>query len=329
MLPRRMHVAIALPTQAAGSGGGGIAYIHGLAAALRGLGVRVDLLEGDSPVFPPGVLPIIDGMLLPTLAPRLDELVSRDAVALMHRVSAQAGRDPAAREAVQAIERQMLPALRRVIATSAPVAERLQHEFGVEAPHVVAPGAADLPRAAGSGEPGCRILSVGVLTPRKGHDRLLRALVRLMDLDWTLLIAGSAGRDPVHAAGLAALITELGLDRRATLLRDPEPDALEAAWRGADLFALATCWEDYPAAVAEALRRGLPAVVTDAAGALPPPEAAAVCALDDAATLSKCLRRMVFDRALREDMAKAAWTAGQALPGWPDRAREFDAILRS
>jgi hypothetical protein len=63
------------------------------------------------------------------------------------------------------------------------------------------------------------------------------------------------------------------------------------------------------------------------AEALVPPEAGAVCSADDMATFGKCLRRLLFDRALRDDMAEAAWRAGQELPGWRQRAGEFAAIL--
>ncbi len=323
-----MNIAFALPTPAE-TGGGGTHFIQGIAPALRGLGHHVDLLEGDAPSLPPDAVPVIDGMLLPRLLPRLDELIARDAAVLVYHVSAAAGRDTAARQGVQETERLMLPRLRRVIATSRPVATQLEQAFGLVNPRVVVAGAADLPRS----QPGpeCRILSVGVLTPRKGHDRLLRAMARLTDLDWHLVIAGDATRDPVHAATLAALIEDLGLSSRASLLVNPEPPALAADWAGASLFALATSWEGYAAAVAQALRRGIPVVVTDGgeAGALVTPESGAVCALDDAATFGKCLRRLVFDDALRADMAVAAWQAGQALPGWAQQAQALDSILRS
>jgi hypothetical protein len=36
---------------------------------------------------------------------------------------------------------------------------------------------------------------------------------------------------------------------------------------------------------------------------------------------------VIFDRALRTDMAEAAWTIGQMLPDWSTQARAFaDAI---
>jgi glycosyltransferase involved in cell wall biosynthesis len=322
-----MRLAFALPTPAETGGGGGTDYVNGLVPALRGLGHEVELLEGDDPALPDGAMPVIDGMLLPRLRSRLEALVAADAAVLVHHVSAAAGRDEGARDGVLAIEREMLPRIRRVIATSRPVADRVQSEFGVAATPVL-PGARDLPRNQPGGEAPV-VLSVGVLTRRKGHDLLLRAMAQLVDLQWRLVIAGDSGREPAHARELAALIEELGLARRATLLADPDPGALQEAWKQASVFALATRWESYASGVAEALRRGIPAVVSDGgeAGTLVPPEAGAVCSKDDMATFGKCLRRLLFDRPLREEMAAAAWDAGQRLPGWTEQARAFVRAL--
>ncbi len=327
-----MHIAFALPGRA-DTGGAGLAYAEAMAAGLRAVGHTVDVTEDDNPAWAPGAMPVIDGLLVPHLAPRLEALVQADAVALIHHALARAGRDAEQRAEVAATMRAMLPRLRRVVTTSQPVADRLMQEFGVAAVDVVVPGAHDLPRnVAANGT--CRILSVGVLTPRKGHDVLLRALARLGDLDWSLTIAGAAGRDPEHAAYLATLIPELGLADRVRLLADPDDATLDALWRKAHLFALATRWEGYAAGVAEALRRGIPVVVTQndksgGGGALVPMSAGTVCALEDEPTLSKCLRRVVFDTALRAEMAEGAWRAGQGLPSWPAQAALLDRVLRS
>ena len=324
-----MHIAFARPTLDETGAGGGTDYLNGLIPALLALGHKVDVSESASKEFPAGAVPVVDGMLLPRMAERLEELAARDAVALIHHVGAAAGRDEAARPEVEAAERAMLPRFRRIIATSAPVASRLHSEFEVPA-QAVPPGIGELPRTAPqAGDPA--VLAVGVLTRRKGHDILVRAMSRLVDLPWTLTVAGDAGREPAFAAELAANIEELGLARRITLLADPDPQALQREWERASVFALATRWEGYAASVAEALRRGIPVVVTDggAAGELVPPDAGAVCSVDDPATFSKCLRRLLFDRALRTDMAEAAWRAGQDLPGWQIQAQAFAAILRS
>jgi glycosyltransferase involved in cell wall biosynthesis len=324
-----MHLAFALPEPAKTGGGGGAHYINSLAPALRALGHQIDVITGDHPAFPPGAVPVIDGMLLPLLHPHLDAFIAADSLVLVHHVSAAAGRDEGDRERIRIIEREMLPRMRRAIATSQPVAARLQTEFGLAA-STVPPGAHDLPRTLPDPDDPV-ILAVGVLTRRKGHDLLLRAAERLTDLPWRLVIAGDAGREPAHPAQLAALAEELGLANRTTLLADPSPDALERAWSTATVFALATRWEGYPSAVAEALRRGIPPVVTDGgdAGALVGAGTGAVCPVDDLATFGKCLRRLLFDRDLRADMAEAAWQAGQKLPSWNQRAQEFLAILEN
>lgn len=325
-----MHLAFATPAAAETGRGGGAAYIAGLVQGLRALGHHAELLTGPDPIFPPGVVPVIDGMLLPLLRPRTDELLAADAVALVHHVSAAAGRDDGARERVQTIETQMLPRMRRVVATSEPVAERLATAFGIAA-QIVPPGANDLPRATPADDDNPLMLSVGVLTRRKGHDRLLNAASRLTDLPWRLVIAGDSGREPAHAAELAALIEELGLADRAELIADPSPETMQRAWNAASLFALATRWEGYPAAVAEALRRGIPVVATSAGdpGKLVPIDAGAVVAPDDMASFGKALRRLLFDRNLRRDMANEAWQAGQRLPDWRTRAESFITYLES
>lgn len=321
-----MHLLFIAPQPA--PPGGGTQFNDGMMPALRALGHTVESAAPDAPV-PPGAVPVIDGLALPAVAARIDALAAQGAVAIVHHASAAAGRDLAAREEVRALERAVLPRLRRVVSTSAAVAERLVQDYGVAAPVVLQPGMAELPRSTGSGGTSCRILSAGVLTPRKGHDRLMQALAPLLDLEWSLLIAGDAQRDPVHAAGLPALALSLRIAPRVELLADPDGAALAGAWAGADLFVTASSWEGYPAGVAEALRRGVPAVALAVGGvpALLPQSAGMVCAPDDPSTFSKCLRRAVHDRGLRAAMAAGAWAAGQRLPGWPQQARAFEALL--
>lgn len=309
------------------SGAGPVrAYARGIAPALRGLGHAVEVVA-DGASIPPGARPVLDGMMLPALAGELGELTGRGAVALVHHPGAAAA-GPAG-DTTRVVERTWLPRFGRVVATSRPVADRLMAEFGIapERLAVVTPGAPDAPRSPGSGGPGCAVLSVGALSPRKGHDALLRALAGLPDLDWRLTIAGSM-RDVAHAAQLADFVGGAGLAGRVRIAADPDPDELDALWRGADLFALATRWEGYPAAVAEALRRGLPVATTDAGAGLLPAGGGTSCPAGDDAALSKCLRRMIFDTSLRAAMADAAWLAGRALPDWPAQAALFIESIR-
>jgi len=323
-----MHATLIVPAPL-DTVSGGYAYDRRIVAGLRALGHTVDVR--DAAVLPAETIPVIDGLALPGFVGAEAALRARRAVALIHHPTAsESGLDEADRAARRAMERRLLPCFARVIATSAATAEQLAADFGVAAERiaVVVPGTDDAPRSAGSGGPACHVLSVGALVPRKGHEVLMRALARLFDLDWHLTIAGGP-RDSVHAHSLQALADELLITRRVRFAGEVVDAALEALWQRADLFALATHYEGYGMVVAEALKRGLPVVVTagGAAGALVSPQAGVVCQPGDVVTLSKSLRRLIFDVELRSDCAEAAWQIGQALPGWDDQARAFAAAL--
>jgi glycosyltransferase involved in cell wall biosynthesis len=237
----------------------------------------------------------------------------------------------AARDILEPVERTLFAACPRLVATS-PMTARTLAEFGADPARIatVEPGTDPAPRSAGSGGPGCRILSVGALVPRKGHDVLLRALERLTDLEWTLRVAGPPA-DPVHARSLSALAEELGLAARVTFLGALDDAALEAEYAAADLFALATWYEGYGMVVAEAEARGLPlALCTGGAVAeIAAPGAAILAPPGDAISLSRGMRRPIFDAALRAQMAEASWQGGQALPRWPAQAAKLVAALEA
>jgi glycosyltransferase involved in cell wall biosynthesis len=59
-----------------------------------------------------------------------------------------------------------------------------------------------------------------------------------------------------------------------------------------------------------------------------PHSAGILCAPDDAITLSKCLRRAIFDHGLRAGLAEGAWQAGLAMPGWPQQALAFLSLIQ-
>lgn len=81
--------------------------------------------------------------------------------------------------------------------------------------------------------------------------------------DWTLVIAGPDELD--HSAELRARVTTLGLAGRVRVA-GPVPDAdKDAAFAAADLFVLPSFSENFGIVVAEALARGVPAIVSDGA----------------------------------------------------------------
>ena len=342
-----MRVALLVPGRIA-TVSGGYGYDRAIVAGLRAAGHAVDVVEigGRHPLpdaaaiaaaraawagLAADAVPVIDGLGLPAFDGLGAALAARRAVGLIHHPTAlETGRNDADRDALKAIEGRMFPRLARIVVTSEATGVRLADEFGVDPARVavVVPGTSDAPRSLGSAGPGCEILSVGGLIPRKGHDVLLQALAKLFDLDWRLTIAGGP-RDGVHAHSLRALTEELGVAQRVVFAGEVVDAALDALWQRADIFALATHYEGYGMAIAEALRRGIPVAVTrgGAAGAMVTAEAGVVCDPGDVVTLSKSLRRLIFDRPLRGDVAEAAWQVGRGLPDWPEQARLFAAAL--
>ncbi|TPG59572.1 glycosyltransferase [Roseomonas nepalensis] len=342
-----MRIAFAVPAPLSAVSGG-YEYDRRLLAGLRDLGheVRVEEMPGRHPLpdaeaeaAARGVLDrlgsaealVVDGLGLPAFAAFAEGGWTGRGLGLVHHPTAlERGFPETEREALRGLERALFPRLARLVTTSRLTASRLAPEFGADPGRIgtVEPGTEPAPRATGSGGPGCAILAVGNLIPRKGHDVLLRALGRLTDIDWTLTIVGG-GRDAAHAALLRALAEELGIAARVTFAGQVEGAALEALLARADLFAAASWWEGYGMAVAEALARGLPLAVTEggALADLAPRDAAVICAPGDHNSLSRAMRRPIYDPGLRAAMSDAAWRAGQRLPRWSDRAAAFAAEI--
>jgi len=342
-MPRRVHFAI---PGALDSPTGGYGYDRALIAHLPAQGWEaVHLpLPGGFPLpdraalaaaeaalagLPDGALVLADGLAFGAM----DAAAAREGgrlclIALVHHPLAdETGLPPPEAARLSATEARALAAARAVICTSHATAERLTRGFGVP-PHrltVAEPGTAPAPPARGSGADPL-ILSVGSLTPRKGHDLLISALAGLADLRWRARIVGAAP-DPTTAAALAAQIAAAGLEGRIALA-GPVAD-IAAEYAAADLFALASRHEGYGMAYAEALAHGLPVVATrvgPVAGFLPP-AAGALVPPEDAPALRAALAPLIADPAARRTAAAAARAAGLRLPRWEDTAATVARVL--
>ena len=326
---------------------GGYGYDRRLIAALRASGrdVRHLPLAGCYPepdaaarasagaafaALPDGARVLVDGLAygaLPDIAAR--EARRLRLVALVHHpLGDETGLDPATAARLEAGERAALAHARAVVCTSPATGRRLVAAFGVPpgALTVAPPGTDRAPRAPGGGDPPL-LLSIGSLIPRKGHDVLVDALAMIAFRPWRTRIVGSAALDPACAAALAAQIDAVGLDDRIALVGTVVDTRAELA--AADLFVLASEYEGYGMAFAEALSQGVPVVacragaiadlVPEAAGALVPPR--------DPPALAAALATLLDDPARRRRAAEAAWEAGRGLPGWDETAARVAAAL--
>jgi glycosyltransferase involved in cell wall biosynthesis len=173
------------------------------------------------------------------------------------------------------------------------------------------------------------LLAVGAVVPRKGYDVLIEALGRLVALDWQLVIAGDCKRDRATAAELAAAVARKRLERRVCLAGAVNEHELTALYGDADVFVLASRFEGYGMAYAEAIAYGLPVIGTRT-GAVPdtvPAGAGILVPPDDAVALAAALRSMIADEGLRKRCSDAARKT--PMPTWEAAAQTFLDVLQS
>jgi glycosyltransferase involved in cell wall biosynthesis len=109
------------------------------------------------------------------------------------------------------------------------------------------------------------------------------------------------------------------------------PQRLAALYAEADVFVLASHFEGYGMAYAEALAHGLPVIGTNG-GAIPdtvPPEAGLLVAPGDISAFARALRRVIGDAELRRRLAGGARAAAPQLPTWRQSAEIFARALEA
>jgi glycosyltransferase involved in cell wall biosynthesis len=294
--------------------------------------------------LPHGAIVVIDGLALAGLERVLDAEAARLCpVALVHHpLALETGVDAASAKLLENAERSALALVRRVICTSQWTARTLAADYRVPATsiRVVEPGvdrraAAKGARSAGASRPpsgdgdALNLLCVATLTPRKGHALLFEALAELRDRRWHLTCAGSITSDAATTAALERQLDRLALRSRVSLLGDLDKETLERHYERADLFVLASYFEGYGMALAEAVARGIP-VVSTTGGAIPetvPADAGMLVAPGDGRALVKALATMLDDAGARSRLAANARKARARLPTWRGAAEKFAAAL--
>lgn len=326
---------------------GGYGYDRKIIEGLKSLGWTVNLMplgEGfpvptDAALqsadkmlsaLPDGTLVMIDGLAFGILDDWAKAHAARlRIVALVHHpLALETGLSASEQQRFRESERAALASARHVIVTSPMTAREISSNYGVEDRDITValPGTA---KAALSPTDNAvpRILSVGTLSRRKGHDVLLAALKLVEDLDWEATIIGSKTLDPTTSAALALQVDEFNLGRRVQLAG--EVDDPHDVFAGADIFALASRYEGYGMVFAEALAYELP-IVACQAGAVPdvvPEDAGILVPVDDAAAFGLALRRLLTDPNERQARANAARQAAELLPDWPETAQIISDTL--
>jgi len=282
---------------------------------------------------------VIDGLALGSFGARAVALAKRHPyIALVHHpLAKESGLTTQQAQALFDSEKTTLSHASCVVVTSPTTAGTLAAEYGVNRQniHVVIPGL-DRPnqrvqptQSIASKNKPLQFLAVGALVPRKGFDVLLEALHIALAHDWLLTIVGDASRSPHTTAAIKAQINALGLTSRVTLAGSLSPEALAEQYRCADVFVLASHYEGYGMAYAEALAWGLPVIGTTG-GAVEqtvPAEAGLLVAPGQPEAFAGALVQVLKDPIKRERMRLAAQQHGQHLPTWVDTAKAFAEVL--
>jgi glycosyltransferase involved in cell wall biosynthesis len=325
---------------------GGYKYDRRVIAGLRQRGCEVDLIDlGDGfprprPETLAAALPslrrapagqpiVVDGLALGVLPEAAAALRERNPlIALVHHpLALESGLSTGEAQALRESERTALAAVSRVIVTSPATRRILVTEYGVPddiitvaLPGIERTGAAPGRRPAGNT---INLLAVGAVVRRKGYDVLIEAVDRLAGLNWQLVIAGDCKRDHGTVSELTAMIARKRLERRVCIAGSVSDRELGELYRDAHIFVLASRFEGYGMAYAEAVAHGLPIIGTRT-GAIPdtvPPGAGILVPSDDAAALGTALRSMISYGWLRERCAGVARAA--PMPTWDAAAQAF------
>ncbi|HTC54190.1 MAG TPA: glycosyltransferase family 4 protein [Steroidobacteraceae bacterium] len=327
---------------------GGYGYDRRIISGLLSLGWRVTVHQLDASFpqptaaalehaqtllarLPERALVLVDGLAAGAMPQVLRTQAARlRLVALVHHpLAAESGLAAHRALELRNSEQLALQAMRHVIVTSEATKLALGF-YGVDPDSisVVEPGTDAAALAYATHGSTLKMLCVAALIPRKGHDVLFDALARLPPR-WTLICVGSLQRSAATVAQLRKQLQALGLERQVTLAGEVDAATLDAHYRQADLFVLATRFEGYGMAVAEALAHGLPVVSTnvDAIAERVGPDAGLLVAPDDAPALSAALSRILNEPALLDHLAAGAALIRNTLPQWPESCARMSRIL--
>lgn len=158
-----------------------------------------------------------------------------------------------------------------------------------------------------------RIVSIGSLNPKKGHDTLLHAVskIRAAGVNLTCDIVGEGSERPY----LESLHEELHLGDSVRLLGSMSNDLAQEQVRGADAFVLACRIgprgdrDGIPVALMEAMAMGVPVISTQVSGI---PELVVdgvtglLCPPDDVDSLAKAITSLLADHHHSLDLSRRA-----------------------
>ncbi len=172
------------------------------------------------------------------------------------------------------------------------------------------------------------VLFLGRLSAKKSPDLLLRAFAELssrcIGIPMTLVFAGPD--EGGVKAKLEQMATQLGVRTKVQFTGPLFGESKWAAYRDADVFALASQNENFGNTAAEAVAAGTPVIVTEQCGIAPLlANEAGLVVRHDKAELSRALERILSEAELRSQLANGCANVASRL-GWDEPVRDMEAL---
>jgi len=289
-----------------------LVHLHAIYLWPMWAGARIARAQGIPYVSSPR------GMLVPELIRRKSRWIKMAWLVLIERRNLEKA---AAIHATSTVEADHIAAF----GWSLPEVRIIPH--GVDDPEAT-DGKAIAPDIAAAIAGGPYVLSLGRINWEKGLDRLIAALPSSPAA--RVVIAG--GDREGHAAFLADLAKREKVDDRVTIVaRHVDGADKEALFANAELFAMTSLSENFGLASFEAMRRGLPVLVTREVGMSEiVREAHAGIVVEGAPdAIASGLNALLADAAARCDMGEAGRAHVMAHYGWAAVAQRMAALYRS
>ena len=281
---------------------------------------------------------IVDGLALGILPEAAKIIAERGRlIAIVHHpLALETGVDELDADRFRTSETLALSFVQHVIVTSPTTAKILHDDYHVPQNrlYIALPGIDKVsiePATIlqGSNSTTTQLLSVAAISLRKGFDVLVAALSTLKYLDWHLTIAGDLTREPDVVTQLLQQVQEADLNDRITFLGTVSPVQIHSLYTKADIFVLASRYEGYGMAYAQALAHGLPIIGTTG-GAIPdvvPLDAGILVPPNEIIPLVQALKVLIQDKTTCTRFASGAQKAAVNLPCWSDAVNIFKKII--
>ena len=174
-----------------------------------------------------------------------------------------------------------------------------------------------------------KILFIGRLIPRKGFQRVVRALPKVREnvtVPFEVEVVGTGAAQ----TELDALAQSLGVSDLISYVGTVPYEKLEKAYQYADVFVLTSLSEGMPSVILEAMGCGLPVIASDVGGnneIVKEGENGFLIKGDDIDELARRLTELVNNTELRRQMGKRSREVAQGYD-WINIMGEYDKLYR-